>query len=132
MSMQQIDPAIYDDLLNTGGAIASMDPEVARQKQLAEYLRHTFGAPPQGRMSGRIASAPHWMELLGGLAAQGVAGGKDARVQELQQYQAAMRNDQARRVLAAMEKMQQPGAQPPMPQQTPDGINTYPGTQGGY
>ena len=103
MSMPQIDPAIYDSILTGGSQIGQLDPQIAQQRAMAEYIRHTFGAPPQSRMSGRRASAPGWMEMLGGLTAQGVAGGRDREALAGQQQQAALRAKQVQDVLAYLK-----------------------------
>lgn len=111
MSMPQIDPRIYDAILSGGDQIGQLDPQIVQQQKMAEYLRHTFGAPPQTRMSGRIASAPHWMELLGGLTAHGVAGARDREALLGQQQQQRLRSKQVQDVLGYL-KMAQGGALP--------------------
>jgi len=122
MSMPQIDPSVYDDVLTYGNASAQMNPEIERQKKLAEYLRTVLGAAPQTRMSGRRASAPHWMEMMGALAAQGGAAMKDADVSQQQQTQQRFQAHQVQRVLEAL-KAQQAAQQGPMQMYPPVGNN---------
>lgn len=106
MSMPQIDPSVYDAILNEGSAIGELDPEIDRQKKIAQYLREVLGAVPQSRMSGRIASAPHWMEMVGGLAAQHQAGKHDQDAVQKSQAQQLLRTGQAQRIVEAMKAMQ--------------------------
>ncbi len=118
MSMPQIDPSIYDLLLSQGNQSGLLDPEIERQQKIAEYLRKTMGGPPQSRMSGRIASAPGWVEMLGGLANQGVAAGKDREVVDMRKRQEDLRYQQAQRVLDYLKSQggqQKPDDQIPIP-----------------
>jgi hypothetical protein len=119
MSMPQIDPAVYDAILNNGNAASAMDPEIAYQQKMAEYLRHTLGAPPQVRMSGRRAAAPGWMEMLGGLTAQGVAASKDRDVIQQQQAQQMLRQAQVSKVLEALKAQNGQGVPYTDPQGAP-------------
>ena len=105
MQQAQIDPAIYDQILNAGNESAGLDPEIAHQQMLAEMLRKA-GASPQMRMSGRIAAAPSGMEYLGALMNQGMAGQKDMHTLALQRQQQGLRSQQTNAVLQFLKRQQ--------------------------
>lgn len=119
MPMQQIDPAIYDDILGYGQSAGNLDPQIAAQQAMAQRLR-AAGAAPNVRMSGRRAVAPSGLEYLGAMVNQGMAGSADRNTQGLQAQQAALRQLQVQRVLDALRGRPSPQAtMPEIPGSTP-------------
>lgn len=108
MSMPQIDPAIYDEILGMGGQIGGMDPEIASQQAMAQRMRTMGQFPKEARMSGRRAVAPNPLELLSALTNQGMAGQKDRNVTGMQTQQKALQQMQVQKILAALMRQQQP------------------------
>lgn len=117
----QIDPAIYDAILNMGGQTAQMDPQIAQAQQMAKILRAN-GQAPQLIDAGRRVVAPSKMAYLGALANQAVAGSREQQAVGLQQQQAALRQQQVQQVLQALRQNQGGQQQQPpteMPYQLP-------------
>lgn len=106
----QIDPSVYDDLLSTGGQIGSIDPQIAQQQKMAEFLR-SQGKMPGLMDTGRRVVAPSKLAYLGALANQGVAYSRDNQAMGLQQQQAALRQQQVQKVLDALRGRPSPQAE---------------------
>ena len=102
---QQIDPAIYDEILGYGQKVGDADQQIAYQKMMAENLRKN-GQMPGLIDSGRRMVAPHPMAYLGAMANQAVAGSRDQQAMGLAQQQAALRQLQVQKVLDAMKQSQ--------------------------
>lgn len=107
----QIDPAIYDAILQGGGQIGQLDPQVQYAQMMAKNLR-SAGQMPGLIDAGRRMVAPSKLAFLGALANQGVAGARDQEAMGLQQQQATLRQAQVQQVLAALRQAQG-GQQPP-------------------
>ena len=56
----------YMKLLDLGSENQGLSDQIAMQLEQAKALRE--GAAPEMRTAGRVAVAPHWLELAGGLA----------------------------------------------------------------
>lgn len=106
----QIDPSIYDNLISTGSEIGGMDPQIAQQQKIAEFLR-AQGKAPGLIDSGRRMVAPSKMAYLGALANQGVAYSRDNQAMGLQQQQQALRQKQVQTVLDALRGRPSPQAE---------------------
>lgn len=64
--MSQLTPEEYAQLLSMGGENTDLDMQMQMQMAQAKAMRQ--GNAPQMKQAGRVAVAPHWLELLGGLA----------------------------------------------------------------
>lgn len=95
-------------MLALGEQNAQLDPQIAQQQAMAERLR--VGAP-QMRDAGRLVKAPHWLELLGNMAQNGVAMKKDKKVASLQRERGANTALQNQMFMAQLLRQQQ-GQQP--------------------
>jgi hypothetical protein len=113
--------ARYEELLRLGGQNEEAASQMKIQSQQAQMLRRN-GQMPDMRQAGRLTVAPHWLELVGNLASQKVAGDIDKKMQGSLTEQAARKQQQNAIILRQM--MQQapqqqltqgiamPGAQP--------------------
>lgn len=99
----QIDPAIYDQILSNGQLSADQDPQIAYQQQLAKMLRANGKAP--GLIdAGRRMVAPSKLEFLGAMANNVVAGNREQQALGLQKDQNALRQQQVQMVLQALRQ----------------------------
>lgn len=82
----------YQELLALGGQNADLDQQMKMQLAQAKMMRE--GGAPQMREVGRVTVAPHWLELVGGLAKQKVAGDIDKQAMMTGQTRQANVNKQ--------------------------------------
>lgn len=102
-------------LIQLGSQNAGLDDQIKQQMAMAAIMRE--GNAPQMRYAGRMVRAPHWMELLGGLAREKTAGDLDKQVrtsQETQRGNIMAQNEAILRALMAQRQAQQeqPNAAP--------------------
>jgi hypothetical protein len=123
-------PQSYEELMamiGLGGDNAGLEAQMAQQQAQAQALRSDA---PQMRQAGRVNVAPHWMEMLGGLAKNNVANQKSQQAMQTQQQIAQNKQAQYAQMLRMMQAQQPsappagPGFQIPQPQS--------PGSLGGY
>lgn len=117
----------YLQLLQLGTNSDELAQKIEMQKAQAKYLR-SFGTP-EARQSGRVTTAPHWMELVGRLAQEGVAAKQMREAQAGQQKMAQNRAEQNQMIMKALIAQQQLQN----PQQSPavgPGMNPASGGQG--
>lgn len=96
-------------LLGLGGQNADLDSQMSRLTAQAQMLRG--GGAPKMRSGGDVVKAPHWMELVGGLAQQAGAAKLDSEGRRL----AASRNanmDKQNQLMLAMLLRGRSGAAP--------------------
>lgn len=113
--------AQYEELLRLGGQNEDAAQQMKQQQAQANLLRQN-GQMPDMRRAGRMAVAPHWMELLGSLASQKVATDIDKKVSGTMAEQTARKQQQNAIILrqlmqqAPQQQITQgiamPGAQP--------------------
>lgn len=99
----------YEALLAAGNANAALDPKIKQQMLMSEYLRK--GNAPQGRQTGAVYTAPHWLETVGGLAREYAANRQSKTA--LQAMQEQQTNKQAQQALMLKALM----GQAPSPEQ---------------
>lgn len=103
------------ELLGLGTQNANLEDAIKMQMAQAAALRH--GGAPQLREAGKLVVAPHWMELLGSLAKEKVAGDLSRSSSAKQAIMRGNENTQKEALLAALYKQQQmaqPNAAPGM------------------
>lgn len=112
----QIDPAIYDAILQGGAQLGQTDPQIAYAQTMAKNLR--AGSQQPGLLdAGRRVVAPSKWANLAAMVNGAMATGQDNNVMGLQQQQAAVRQAQVQQVLAALRQQQQPQQPPQVPGQ---------------
>jgi len=102
-------PEEYQQLLTLGQDNALMGDELKQQLAIAEQLRQ--GNAPQMRNAGRATVAPHWMELLGGLAREKSSYDRMGQAQQTRKGMQGNMNAQHALMLRALGA----GAQQPAP-----------------
>jgi hypothetical protein len=109
-----MDPMLEEEamrqMLALGAQNAQIDPQIAQQQAMADRLR--VGAPEM-RHAGRLVKAPHWLELLGNMAQNGVAMSKDKKVMGLQREKGANTDLQNQMFMAHLLRQQQAARQQP-------------------
>lgn len=113
-------------LLGLGGANAGLDDQMTRLAAQAQGLRG--GARPAMRSAGDIVKAPHWMELLGGMAQQASAAKLDSNARALAQTKNANLDKQNQMMLAMLLRGRS-GAAAPAPNAA-GGFSAAPGGTG--
>jgi hypothetical protein len=114
------------EMIGLGGQNSDLEAQIAQQRAQAEALR--IGAPEM-RQAGRVAVAPHWMEMLGGLARNKVAGDLDKGAMSSNTAMNANKQAQFAQLLRAMSGGQSsapggPGFQLPQ-QKLPGHLGDY-------
>lgn len=102
----QIDPAIFDQILAGGQQSANLDPQIAQQQALATRLR-LAGQTPGLMDAGRRIVAPSKLAYLGAMANNIVAGQRDQQVAGMQRQKADIGNQQVQQILAYLRARQQ-------------------------
>lgn len=98
----------YDQLLGLGNENALLEDDIRRQLLQAENLR---AQPMEMRQAGRVAVAPHWMELLGNLARERASQVSRDKAQGSSEKRRANQAAQNAMIVAAITR------QPPAPPQ---------------
>jgi len=75
MMQEPLSEEEYRMLREYGALNEDADRQMQQQMAMAKMLRQ--GNAPQMRQAGGIAKAPHWLELIGGLAREKAAGMQD-------------------------------------------------------
>ncbi len=110
MMDQPLTPEEYQKLLDLGNQNMGLDNQIAMQQKQADMLRQ--GNRPDMRQAGRLTVAPHWMELVGGLAREGVGNrvanqamqGQNTKVGNM-----GMQNNLLLKALMGNQRLSQPG-----------------------
>lgn len=92
-------------LLGLGSENQGLDDSIRQQMAQAQFMRE--GSVPQMRDAGRVVRAPHWLEMLGGLAKQKVAGDLTRSAQQGMAKQRGNTLEQNRAILQAIMRQQQ-------------------------
>ena len=108
-------------LIGLGNDNMGLEDAIKQQMAQAQFMRE--GGVPEMRHAGRVSVAPHWMELLGGLARQKVAGDLTKSASSDQAKMRGNTLDQNNSILRAI--MQQQAIQQP-----PGGTGILPGASG--
>jgi hypothetical protein len=104
-------PEQYAELLRLGQENAGLEGESARMLEQAQALR---AGPLEMRGSGRIQTAPHFLELFGNLAREKSSG--DVRAEAEKKKKGILANTQSQQalMLRALAANSQPPSAPPV------------------
>lgn len=107
--MDNLTPEEYQQLLDLG---ALNEQDAAKLKLVLAQMEGMQGMAkaPQARQYGNTVVAPHWLEMVGGLAQQGAAMGKQRQANEMMDQQRLRQQQQQALMLKAIQGQQQ---QPP-------------------
>jgi hypothetical protein len=128
----QLTPEEYEQLAALTTQNAELDQQMKLQMAQANAMRQ--GTMPQMRQAGRIATAPHWLEMLGGLAREKTAGDLQraalSNATKMSQNTARQNRDWAGKMYGwgqPSAPMQEAGGTGTLnPQATPQGMLTLP------
>lgn len=98
------------ELIMQGQTASAEQESIKRQFAQADSMR---GAVPEMRSGGRVQTAPHWMEMLGGLAGDFASHKVRGKAEQRQKELGAATAQQNQRLLEMLMKMQN---RPPAPQ----------------
>jgi len=105
--MDNLTPEEYQQLLELG---ALNEEDAAKLKLVLAQAENMQGMVkgPQARQYGNTVVAPHWLELVGGLAQQGAANNKQRQANEMMGQQRMRQQQQQALMLKALQAGQQP------------------------
>lgn len=113
MNQDPMDAEEYQRLLALGSENQGLDDAIKMQMAQAAAMRH--GGAPQLREAGKLVVAPHWMELLGSLAKEKVAGDlsrSSADKQRAMRGNTQTQNEAILRAILGQGQQPQPNAAP--------------------
>ncbi len=98
---QPLTPEQYQQLLDLGGENSDLATQMQMQMAQAKALRPEA---PQMRQVGNVARAPHWMELIGGLAQAKTSNDLNAAAMATGKKQTANRGTQNNLIMQGLFK----------------------------